>query len=98
MRGRETSLHNNHTLIPSSELTVNPAASELPLSSPTPHMAVPESLPKKAPMPCLVRDMTISEAIDPGSQESKYVTFHLLTFQDELFFGQLFKKKKDITL
>ena len=45
-----------------------------------------------------VWDMTVWEAFDRGSKESKYVTFYLITSEDELFFGQLFKKKKDITL
>lgn len=45
-----------------------------------------------------VWDMTIFEAFDSGSKQSKYVTFYLITSEDEVFFGQLFKSKKDITL
>ncbi|KAK0620983.1 kinase-like domain-containing protein [Immersiella caudata] len=37
-------------------------------------------------------------SVGPGSKESKYVTFYLITPEDELFFGQLFKSKKEIAL
>jgi hypothetical protein len=60
--------------------------------------AIPESSSKKPPKLSSFWDMTIFEAFDPGSKESKYVTFYLITSEDELFFGQLFKKKKDTTL
>lgn len=59
---------------------------------------VPESSSKKPPMLSSIWDMTVFEAFDPGSKQAKYVTFYLITAKDELFFGQLFKKKKDITL
>lgn len=59
---------------------------------------VPESSFKKPPMLSSIWDMTVFEAFDPGSKQAKYVTFYLITSKDELFFGQLFKKKKDITL
>lgn len=38
--------------------------------------------------------MTVYEAFDSGSKDSNYVTFYLITSEDEVFFGQLFKKKK----
>ncbi|KAJ4302527.1 hypothetical protein N0V88_002676 [Collariella sp. IMI 366227] len=41
---------------------------------------------------------TIIEAFDQGASESKYVTFYLVTPKDALYFGQLFKKKKEISL
>ncbi len=53
---------------------------------------------KKPPVVSSLRDLTIIEAFDPGASESKYVTFYLVTPDDELYFGQLFKKKKDISL
>ena len=45
-----------------------------------------------------LRDLTIIEAFDQGASESKYVTFYLVTPEDELYFGQSFKKKKEISL
>lgn len=59
---------------------------------------IPESPSKKPPTLSSVWDMTVFEAFDPGSKQAKYVTFYLITSSDELFFGQLFKPKKDITL
>ncbi|KAK3314133.1 hypothetical protein B0H66DRAFT_594916 [Apodospora peruviana] len=53
---------------------------------------------KKPPMLSSVWDMTVYQNFDPGSKESKSVTFYLITSEDEVFFGQLFKKKKEITL
>jgi serine/threonine protein kinase len=43
------------------------------------------------------QDLTISEAFDVGATEAKYVTFYLVTPEDRLYFGQLFKSKKEIT-
>ncbi|KAK0627423.1 kinase-like domain-containing protein [Immersiella caudata] len=37
-------------------------------------------------------------AYDQGATQSKYVTFYLVTPEDKLYFGQLFKPKKEITL
>ncbi|KAK4154475.1 kinase-like domain-containing protein [Chaetomidium leptoderma] len=37
-------------------------------------------------------------AFDQGATVAKYVTFYLVTAEDELFFGQLFKPKKEISL
>lgn len=42
--------------------------------------------------------MVVWEAFNPGSKDSRYVTFYLITPKDEVFCGQLFKNKKDITL
>ncbi len=43
-------------------------------------------------------DLTIIEAFQRGATEAKYVTFYHVTLEDELYFGQLFKSKKEITL
>ncbi|EGX95891.1 Protein kinase-like domain [Cordyceps militaris CM01] len=56
-----------------------------------------ESFEKKPPVLSL-RDLTIIEAFDQGATEAKYVTFYQVTSEDELYFGQLFKSKKGITL
>ncbi|OAQ97387.1 hypothetical protein LLEC1_04214 [Akanthomyces lecanii] len=56
-----------------------------------------ESSDEKPPVLSL-QDLTIVEAFDPGATEAKYVTFYQVTPEDELYFGQLFKKKKEITL
>ena len=53
---------------------------------------------KKPPVVSSLRDLTIIEAFDQGASESKYVTFYLVTPEDELYFGQSFKKKKEISL
>lgn len=45
-----------------------------------------------------LRDLTIIEALDSETDEPKYVTFYLVTADEEVWFGQLFKKMKDITL
>ncbi len=44
-----------------------------------------------------LQDLTIIEARDPGASASKYITFYLVTPNEELYFGQSFKKKKDMT-
>ncbi|KGQ10117.1 Serine/threonine-protein kinase/endoribonuclease IRE2 [Beauveria bassiana D1-5] len=56
-----------------------------------------ESSDKKPPVLSL-QDLTIVEAFDQGATQAKYVTFYQVTREDELYFGQLFKKKKEITL
>ncbi|KAL2173070.1 kinase-like domain-containing protein [Thermothelomyces heterothallicus CBS 202.75] len=53
---------------------------------------------EKRPVVSSLQDLTIMEAFDRGATESKYVTFYLVTPEDELYFGQLFKKKKEITI
>ncbi|KAH6847188.1 serine/threonine-protein kinase [Chaetomium sp. MPI-CAGE-AT-0009] len=49
--------------------------------------------PAKKPPALSLRDLTILEARERG-----YVTFYWVTPEDEVYFGQLFKNKKDITL
>jgi len=56
-----------------------------------------ESPNKELPVLLSFRDLTILEAFDQGATESKYVTFYLVTPEDELYFGQSFKKQ-EITL
>ncbi|OAA71148.1 Protein kinase-like domain protein [Cordyceps fumosorosea ARSEF 2679] len=56
-----------------------------------------ESSEKQLPVLSL-RDLTILEAFDQGATEAKYVTFYHVTSEDELYFGHLFKRKKEITL
>lgn len=53
---------------------------------------------EKRPLVLSLRDLTILEAFDQGATEAKYVTFYQVTSEDELYFGQLFKSKKEITL
>ncbi|AEO70700.1 uncharacterized protein THITE_2122389 [Thermothielavioides terrestris NRRL 8126] len=53
---------------------------------------------KKPPVLSTLQDLTILEAFDQGATEAKYVTFYLVTAEDEVYFGQLFKPKKEITL
>lgn len=65
-------------------------------------MAVPNIIiqsPKESPPEPSdsLRDLTIIESFDVGATEAKYVTFYLVTPEDRLYFGQLFKKKKEIT-
>ncbi|KAI0407488.1 kinase-like domain-containing protein [Xylaria palmicola] len=45
-----------------------------------------------------LQDLTILEALDPETHELKYVTFYHVTSNDELYFGQLYKQKKNISL
>jgi serine/threonine protein kinase len=53
---------------------------------------------KKPPVLPSLRDLSIIEAFDQGASVAKYVTFYLVTAEDELYFGQLFKPKKEISL
>ncbi|SPQ25331.1 337e16e0-a1a8-417f-9525-ff175d3ee7ea [Thermothielavioides terrestris] len=53
---------------------------------------------KTPPVLSSLQDLTIIEAFDQGATESKYVTVYLVTAEDEVYFGQLFKSKKEITL
>ncbi|KAK0642905.1 serine/threonine-protein kinase [Cercophora newfieldiana] len=57
-----------------------------------------KGLSEKKPVVTAPRDLTILEAYDQGATQSKYVTFYLVTPEDKLYFGQLFKPKKEITL
>ncbi|KAI1172336.1 kinase-like domain-containing protein [Nemania sp. FL0916] len=45
-----------------------------------------------------LQDLTIIEAFDQGASEPKYTTFYYLTPEDELFFGESTKKKREISL
>ena len=45
-----------------------------------------------------LQDLTILEALDPETDEPKYVTFYLVTSDEEVYFGQSSKNKRDITL
>lgn len=53
---------------------------------------------KIAPVLSGLQDLTIIEAFDQGATVAKYVTFYLVTAEDEVCFGQLFKPKKEISL
>ena len=44
------------------------------------------------------QDLSITEAWDPKTNNPLYVTCHLVTANEEVYFGQLFKNKKEITL
>ncbi|KAI0388757.1 kinase-like domain-containing protein [Xylariaceae sp. FL0594] len=45
-----------------------------------------------------LEEMTILNAIDGETNEFRYVTFYHITSDDKLYFGQLHKQQKDITL
>ncbi|KAJ8133515.1 hypothetical protein O1611_g105 [Lasiodiplodia mahajangana] len=45
-----------------------------------------------------LEDLTILEALDPETDELKYVTFYHVTSDDHLYFGQLYKQREDISL
>ncbi|KAI0107138.1 kinase-like domain-containing protein [Nemania sp. FL0031] len=53
---------------------------------------------KQRPILTSVRDLTILEALDGETGETKYVTFYHITPNDDLYFGQLYKQRKDISL
>ncbi|KAI2473117.1 kinase-like domain-containing protein [Annulohypoxylon bovei var. microspora] len=53
---------------------------------------------RKSPILTSLQDLTIIEALDPETDEPKYVTFYVITPDEEFYFGQLFKKKKEISL
>lgn len=50
------------------------------------------------PIVTSLQDMTIIEAWDPGANIPKYVTFYIITPDEQLYFGQSFKNKRDLTL
>ena len=60
--------------------------------------AVNTSSERKSPVALGLQDLTILEAFDQGATVAKYVTFYLVTAEDEVYFGQLFKPKKEISL
>ncbi|KAI0538685.1 kinase-like domain-containing protein [Xylaria digitata] len=45
-----------------------------------------------------LQDLIILEALDPETDELKYVTFYHITSDDYLYFGQLYTQKKNISL
>ncbi|KAI0194767.1 kinase-like domain-containing protein [Xylaria flabelliformis] len=51
-----------------------------------------------APLITSFRDLTIIEAFDPGANKPKYTTFYTLTTEDELFFGESTKSKRELSL
>ncbi|KAH8906459.1 hypothetical protein BR93DRAFT_960019 [Coniochaeta sp. PMI_546] len=53
---------------------------------------------RKPPLVTSLQDLTIIEAWDEETDKPKYVTFYHVTFDEELYFGQLSKNKRDITL
>jgi serine/threonine protein kinase len=53
---------------------------------------------RKPPLDASLQDLTIIEAWDSETDKLKYVTFYLVTDNEELYFGQLSKNKRDITL
>ncbi|KAI5863806.1 serine/threonine-protein kinase [Durotheca rogersii] len=53
---------------------------------------------KKPPLVTSLRDLTIIEAWDEETDKPKYVTFYLVTSNEEVYFGQLSKNRTDITL
>lgn len=52
----------------------------------------------KAPKLTSLRDLTIIEAWDCEKNAPKYVTFYLVTDDEELWFGQSSKNKRELTL
>jgi len=53
---------------------------------------------KRAPPLKSIRDLTLVEAWDTERKKPKYVTFYLITPEEEVFFGQSFKNKREISL
>ncbi|KAI0454380.1 kinase-like domain-containing protein [Xylaria acuta] len=51
-----------------------------------------------APIITSFRDLTIIEAFDPEADKPKYTTFYALTPEDELFFGESTKGKRELSL
>lgn len=51
-----------------------------------------------APKLTSLHDLTLIEAWDTEKNEPKYVTFYHITADEELWFGQSFKNKRDLTL
>ncbi|KAI1745453.1 kinase-like domain-containing protein [Xylaria scruposa] len=54
--------------------------------------------PAGVPLITTLQDLTIIEAFDPGANEPKYTTFYVLTPEDDLFFGESPKGKRELTL
>ncbi|KAK1768689.1 kinase-like domain-containing protein [Phialemonium atrogriseum] len=53
---------------------------------------------KTPPIVTSLQDLTIIEAWDSERNTSKYITFYVVTPDEEVYFGQSPKKKKDMTL
>ncbi|KAF8858152.1 hypothetical protein BDZ45DRAFT_674123 [Acephala macrosclerotiorum] len=53
---------------------------------------------RKPPPVASLRDLTIIEAWDSETNTPKYVTFYLITHDEEVFFGQSSKNKREMTL
>jgi hypothetical protein len=51
-----------------------------------------------APQVSSLQDLTIIEAWDAETNKSKYITFYVVTPDEEVYFGQSFKNKRDMTL
>jgi serine/threonine protein kinase len=45
-----------------------------------------------------LKDLHIIESFDPITDKPKYVTFYIVTPDDEVYFGQSFKSRRDLTL
>ncbi|KAI1810811.1 kinase-like domain-containing protein [Poronia punctata] len=45
-----------------------------------------------------LEDLTIYEVINSKTHQVKYVTFFHITYNDDVYFGQLYKQKKEISL
>ena len=53
---------------------------------------------KKPPVVTSLQDLAIIEAWDSEANKPKYVTFYLVTPDEEVYFGQSTKNKRDLTL
>ncbi|POR36134.1 Uncharacterized protein TPAR_03658 [Tolypocladium paradoxum] len=53
---------------------------------------------RKAPTVTSLQDLAIMEAWDTETNKPKYVTFYLVTSDDELYFGHSTKNKRELTL
>jgi hypothetical protein len=53
---------------------------------------------KKPPVVTSLQDLAIIEAWDSEANQPKYVTFYLVTPDEEVYFGQSTKNKRDLTL
>jgi hypothetical protein len=56
------------------------------------------SLAQSHPVVTSLRDLTIIETWDSETNTPKYVTFYYITRCEHVYFGQSWKKKRDITL
>jgi hypothetical protein len=53
---------------------------------------------RKPPLVSSLQDLTIIEAWDSETNMPKYITFYLVTPDEEVYFGQSSKNKRDMTL